>query len=201
MDIRYLGCFRNARIHDHKEFIRVLAKFGEHTTRLRCMMAHHGVPPNGKKHICFIEVRCGLKTLVAIGFSIGPISAGQLLSQSVIKILRTQTSKHINGKDTLRYTTDCTAPHKGKRTRSVFVYYGGEFFGYFIYSLVPGYFLKCVPYFFQGMHEPVGMVLVINDIKPFPAGITLSARIVLISTYLDYTIVFDPDFKATEICT
>jgi len=45
------------------------------------------------------------------------------------------------------------------------------------------------------MHEPVGMVLVINDIQPFPAGIPLSARIILIPTYLDYTIVFDPDFK------
>jgi len=46
------------------------------------------------------------------------------------------------------------------------------------------------------MHEPVGMVLVIYNIKPFPAGITLSARIILIPTYLDHTIVFDPDFKA-----
>jgi len=45
------------------------------------------------------------------------------------------------------------------------------------------------------MHEPVGMVLVIYDIKPFPADITLGARVILIPAHLDHTIVFDPDFK------
>jgi hypothetical protein len=45
------------------------------------------------------------------------------------------------------------------------------------------------------------MVLIVFDVQPLTAGIALATRIVLIPTNLDYVVVLDPDFKATEICT
>jgi hypothetical protein len=49
------------------------------------------------------------------------------------------------------------------------------------------------------MHEPVGMMLMIHDAQPLTTGIALAARIILIPTNFDYTVVLDPDFKTTEI--
>jgi hypothetical protein len=83
----------------------------------------------------------------------------------------------------------------------VFVYNGGEFFGYLLNSLFPGYFLKSVSHLFEGMHKAVGMVLMIDDVQSLTAGVTLRAGIVLISTNFNYMIVLDSNLKPTEICS
>ncbi len=83
----------------------------------------------------------------------------------------------------------------------MFFDYGGEFFGYLVNSLVPGYSLKGVSHFFKRMHKTVGMVLMVNDVQSLTADVTLGAGIVLISTNFYYTIVLDSNLKSTEICS
>ena len=73
--------------------------------------------------------------------------------------------------------------------------FGRNFFN----GLVPGNFFKFVPYLFQRVSEPVGVVLIVLDVQPLAAGITLRAGIVFVSANFNYTIVLDLDLKPTDI--
>ncbi len=150
MDISNFGYFRIARINDHKQFIRILAKFGKHTACPWCMMAHHRVPPHSQQHIRFVEVGGGVKGLVAIGFFIRPKPAGQLLSKGIVIVLRTQSTKLVNGKEFLRYAADCAAPIKAKERGQCLFTMAVSFSTVSSMACSQDIFSKVSPIFFNG---------------------------------------------------
>ena len=79
----------------------------------------------------------------------------------------------------------------------MFVYNGGEFAGYLVNSLIPGYFLKCVADLFKRMRKTISMVLIKLDVQSLTAGITLGEWVILIAANLDYLIVLGPNLEPT----
>ena len=81
----------------------------------------------------------------------------------------------------------------------MFVYNGGEFVGYFLNSLLPGYFFKYVADLFERMRETISMVLKKLDVQSLTAGITLGEWVILIAANLDYLIVLGPNLEPASI--
>jgi hypothetical protein len=76
-----------------------------------------------------------------------------------------------------------------------------EFFGDFADSLVPGYPLEVVPHPFQGIENPVCIVLVICHIEPFSADVPLTPGIVLVGADLDDPVVLDLYLQTAVLAT
>ncbi len=87
VDIGNFCGFRNARIHDHQDLVRVFTELVQHPAGLGQVVTHHGVPAHRQKHVGFIEIRSRMKMLVAKGFTVRPEAAGQFLAQGIVEIL------------------------------------------------------------------------------------------------------------------
>ena len=83
----------------------------------------------------------------------------------------------------------------------MFVDHSPELLTDFIDGLIPGYGIKSLSVFLQGVRQPVGMVLMVPDVQPLAAHISLAAGVVLIPANLGNLIVLHSNLESAQIAS
>jgi hypothetical protein len=76
---------------------------------------------------------------------------------------------------------------------------GPELFSNFLNGLIPRDFLKGITYPFQRVSQALVMVLLIDDIQSFSAGISSAARILSVRSYLDQAVILNQGLQTAVL--
>ena len=155
--------------------------------------------PTASSHIAVVVVGPDDEVLPAQGPAPDPVGAGQLLAEGVVVVLGAQAAQQPHAEGRLEVAALPAAAHVRERAGSVPVEDVLQPGGDLVQGLVPGYFLEAVADPLQGVGQPVGVVLVMDDVQPLAAGVALAAGVFLVRPHLDHAVVGDLDFEAAVL--
>lgn len=108
--------------------------------------------------------------------------------------MRSQCSEKPYPECGLKVASLAASTHVGKRARPVRLHGAFESFRDLIQSLVPRYLFELVAYPFEGVFQPIFVVLIMSYFQSLATTVTFTARVLFVSTNLRYAVLFDYNF-------
>ncbi len=201
VDIGELGGFRSPRIDDHQQPIGILGHLLQEGTGPLKVVAHHGVLSHDEQHVRFLFVRGRVNRLAAEGSSIRPETAGQLLRDGVVHILRAELIQERERIPHLHRASQRTPTHQSQGAGTVSVKDRLQLLRDLVQRLIPRNPFEGIAHLLHRVQESVRVVLIVGDGLALATDVALAARVLLVRPDLDHPVVFHLHFEPAKVST